>query len=503
MSSTAIDQLFQITSPTHSGRGSSRSGSAEGAPFRAHLDRAAEAAEPKLPATKNANVTARNKKDEPLDLQTGEQETSTTEQEQAAVTAESSESTTEATDEIQPEEEPTDEVTLSAAAEAQQAEASVHPEQVVSEEGVVETTLTDGQQQSAGQSSTQLTGATNDSAASTTGTEVVESEEALSGEGGVGETASDVGEVSVEAKVENSDAKTSLNPGTSQATVAAIVESEAKKSQSSTVSTSESTNAKQLLAGQQLSNDTSASLSESDAAESSPQTGTGRFEVPASTTSTSAINELAVATDAELALANLNNATEPNANAANASSSSTADTVAAAGRTLGNLLSGKASATTNATSESSTTEAPTVDRARFVQRVGGAIRSAQNRDGQIQLRLSPPELGTLRINIVMNEGVLTAHLETETAAARAVLLDNLPALRERLAEQEIRIEKFDVNVGREGQQQTDNSEADDRQSNNARSQMNQPSSRDQSPNLTTAESNPTHPITASGLDVRI
>ncbi|NOZ39111.1 MAG: hypothetical protein GXP24_02650 [Planctomycetes bacterium] len=507
MNSTTIDPLFQITTsqittPARSGRGSSQSGSADKELFRALLDRAADAVEPKLPTTKRSSETVQSKEDEPRELQAGEQEASTTEQEPTTTPeslAESSETSAEATEE--PPEEPTDEVTLSAAALAPQAEANAASEQVVNAEGVVETSLTDGQQQSSDQSPTSLDEAPSETAASSTGIESAALESDLLGEGVVGETASDVGEVSVEAEVESGDTKASLNPGTSQATTATAVEGEAKKAQSSTTSTSVSKNPQQP-AGQHSSNALSESLPEADAAESSPQTDKGRFEVPASTTTTAASNELAVATDAELALANLNNASESTANSHNSSAPSTAETVAAAGRTLGNSLAGKAANAASTAAETSNTETPTVDRARFVQRVGGAIRSAQNRDGQIQLRLSPPELGTLRINIVMNEGVLTARLETETAAARAVLLDNLPALRERLAEQEIRIEKFDVDVGREGQQQAENPDAEDRQTRRARSSHNQPSRREQAPSLAT-ESNSVQPVTASGLDVRI
>lgn len=107
----------------------------------------------------------------------------------------------------------------------------------------------------------------------------------------------------------------------------------------------------------------------------------------------------------------------------------------------------------------------TVDRARFVRRVGGAIQSAQSRDGKIQLQLRPSELGSLRIEITVKEGVVTARLEAETLAARTILLDNLPALRERLAEQEIRIEKFDVDVRDEGRPASDNPDTEDRQAN--------------------------------------
>jgi len=138
-----------------------------------------------------------------------------------------------------------------------------------------------------------------------------------------------------------------------------------------------------------------------------------------------------------------------------------------------------------------------------VHRVGGAIRTAQQRDGQIQLRLSPPELGTLRIQIAVTEGVVTAYLETETAAARTLLLDNLPALRERLAEQEIRIEKFDVDVGREGGQQPDNRGAEERQANRSRAERPATTERasPQSSNSSQAES--AHSPVADGLDVRI
>lgn len=90
-----------------------------------------------------------------------------------------------------------------------------------------------------------------------------------------------------------------------------------------------------------------------------------------------------------------------------------------------------------------------IDRARFVGRVEGAFRAAQQRDGRVQVRLSPPELGSLRIELVFQQGALSARVDAETPAARNALLDNLPALRERLAQQDIRIEKFDVNVGRE------------------------------------------------------
>jgi flagellar hook-length control protein FliK len=95
-------------------------------------------------------------------------------------------------------------------------------------------------------------------------------------------------------------------------------------------------------------------------------------------------------------------------------------------------------------------DAPQVDPARFVSRVARAIETAQDRGGPLNLRLSPPELGSMRIELSLKQGVMTAKVETETAAARQTLLDNLPTLRVRLAEQNVRIERFDVDVRRDG-----------------------------------------------------
>jgi flagellar hook-length control protein FliK len=93
---------------------------------------------------------------------------------------------------------------------------------------------------------------------------------------------------------------------------------------------------------------------------------------------------------------------------------------------------------------------PTIDPARFVSRVARALETAQERGGPLNLRLSPPELGAMRLQLEVKQGVMTAKVETDTAAARQALLDNLPALRERLADHNVRIDRFDVDVRRDG-----------------------------------------------------
>jgi flagellar hook-length control protein FliK len=84
------------------------------------------------------------------------------------------------------------------------------------------------------------------------------------------------------------------------------------------------------------------------------------------------------------------------------------------------------------------------DRARFVQRVARAFQAVGKSSGSIRLRLSPPELGSLRLEITVRQGLMNARVEAETPTARNLLLDNLPALRERLAQQEIKVKQFDV-----------------------------------------------------------
>lgn len=87
-----------------------------------------------------------------------------------------------------------------------------------------------------------------------------------------------------------------------------------------------------------------------------------------------------------------------------------------------------------------------IDSTRLLTRVVRAFSAAQERDGEVHLRLAPPELGSLRLDIRVENGNLTAHMQTETEAARTAIIDNLPALRERLAEQGVRIERFDVDL---------------------------------------------------------
>ncbi|MGA2065369.1 MAG: flagellar hook-length control protein FliK [Thermoguttaceae bacterium] len=93
-----------------------------------------------------------------------------------------------------------------------------------------------------------------------------------------------------------------------------------------------------------------------------------------------------------------------------------------------------------------TADTAAVDRARLVQRVEQAVQSMSGQAGSIRLRLSPPELGSLRIALSVRQGELNARLEVENSSARNLLLDHLGELRDRLAQQNIKIQQFDVDV---------------------------------------------------------
>ena len=86
----------------------------------------------------------------------------------------------------------------------------------------------------------------------------------------------------------------------------------------------------------------------------------------------------------------------------------------------------------------------TTDRVRFVQRIARAFEGAGRDGGTMRMRLHPSELGQLRLEVTIRDGALTARMETETQAAKNIILDSLPALRERLAQQDIKIQQFDV-----------------------------------------------------------
>lgn len=160
----------------------------------------------------------------------------------------------------------------------------------------------------------------------------------------------------------------------------------------------------------------------------------------------------------------ISNATEPlppvaavaNAASASAIQSSVAPTVSI-GKTIKEAsptVSGVASATsvsesraTNASTSSSGGSSITPrQEIRLVQRVLRGFEQLGNGDGQVKLRLHPPQLGSLQMTVRIDGSQVTAKLEVENALAQDALNANLPKLKEKLAEQGLYIEKFEVQI---------------------------------------------------------
>lgn len=65
----------------------------------------------------------------------------------------------------------------------------------------------------------------------------------------------------------------------------------------------------------------------------------------------------------------------------------------------------------------------------------------------LSIRLDPPELGTLRISVTNQSGVLTTQLESSNAVVRGILETHLPALKDALANAGVEVSKFSVSAG--------------------------------------------------------
>ncbi|MFN7874144.1 MAG: flagellar hook-length control protein FliK [Pirellula sp.] len=103
----------------------------------------------------------------------------------------------------------------------------------------------------------------------------------------------------------------------------------------------------------------------------------------------------------------------------------------------------------------------------LVQRVLKGLEQLSNGGEQVKLRLHPPELGTLQMTLKIEANVMSAHLEVENSLAKEALLNNLQNLRDRLSDQGMSIDRFEVEVRTDSQSGTNSSSgesASDRQS---------------------------------------
>jgi flagellar hook-length control protein FliK len=64
----------------------------------------------------------------------------------------------------------------------------------------------------------------------------------------------------------------------------------------------------------------------------------------------------------------------------------------------------------------------------------------------MQLRLQPAELGNVQIDVTMRDGMLSARLEAQSPGTHQLLVDNLPQLKESLAQQGVQVDRLEVDL---------------------------------------------------------
>lgn len=93
-----------------------------------------------------------------------------------------------------------------------------------------------------------------------------------------------------------------------------------------------------------------------------------------------------------------------------------------------------------------TQQADLLNRIKLVQRVSKAFQHLGPEGGLVRLRLAPAELGTVRIEMRMQQKKIEARVVADTEAAGAALREHLPDLRARLEALGMQVEKIDVDV---------------------------------------------------------
>ncbi len=83
---------------------------------------------------------------------------------------------------------------------------------------------------------------------------------------------------------------------------------------------------------------------------------------------------------------------------------------------------------------------------KLVQRVLRGMEQLSQGGGQVRLRLHPPELGTLQMTLRIESNQVSAQLDVENSVARDALLKNMQSLHDRLRDQGLQVERFEVHV---------------------------------------------------------
>ncbi|KAA1260221.1 flagellar hook-length control protein [Rubripirellula obstinata] len=96
--------------------------------------------------------------------------------------------------------------------------------------------------------------------------------------------------------------------------------------------------------------------------------------------------------------------------------------------------------------DAGTNQAETLNRIKLVQRVSRAFQHLGPDGGVVRLRLAPVELGTVRVEMQIQQKKVNARVVAETEAASSALREHLPELRARLEAHGMQIESLEVDT---------------------------------------------------------
>lgn len=93
------------------------------------------------------------------------------------------------------------------------------------------------------------------------------------------------------------------------------------------------------------------------------------------------------------------------------------------------------------------------EQVRLVQRIARAFQRLGPTGGRVQVMLHPAELGSVRLDLQIHGNRMDARMTAETDAARSILREHLPELRQRLAESGLIVDRVEVEVDARGDQE--------------------------------------------------
>ena len=103
----------------------------------------------------------------------------------------------------------------------------------------------------------------------------------------------------------------------------------------------------------------------------------------------------------------------------------------------------------------------------LMDRIASAVRQSQSTGQQLKIRLSPPELGALQIEVSLKNGEYSAKLEVQNRHAQKVINDNMAQLKDALAKTGVSLDRIDVHINTHSSEDQRSTQSDSQQQSGA------------------------------------